>query len=297
MATGGRFQETTLKAVVLAPCGRVDSAEAMLAAGADGLYVGLSSLSQSRRGAELTLEGLEAVCRTARQRRSRVLLSLNLVPLVAEETLWRTVAAQAAEAGITGVILQDAGLARSIRAAHAELELHVSVGAMALNAADAAFWREAGADVVVLQPGSTPGEAAEVRRSGGLEVELFVTGRTCQATLLGRCGMGNYLKQVWKETPWREAVPEGSRKRSGVCYYVCEGSWNDAEGPIGPWGPVPIGLPAPLVDYLEAGVKYLKLGGRDRPLAELVEEIRAVRRAVDEFRRSERYAVSVNTCS
>lgn len=269
-------------AIILAPCGRGDDAETLLAAGADGLYGGLTSLSHGRRGAELSLAGLEDVCRTARGRDAMVLLSLNLMPLVAEEPLWRSIVAEAAAVGIDGVILQDAGLARDLRQSHPGLIIHASVGAAALNAADARFWRRVGADVLVLQPGTTPKEAAFIRHEGDIEVELFVSGRTCQATILGKCGMGNYLKQTWKSSGWREAVPEGSRKRSGVCYYVCEGTWEADQAPIGPWGPVPIELEAPVADYLEAGVTHLKLGGRGRPVGEIVEEIRAIRLAVDE---------------
>ncbi|MFQ5894132.1 MAG: peptidase U32 family protein, partial [Nitrospinota bacterium] len=221
-------------------------------------------------------------CRAARARGGMVLLSLNLMPLVAEEALWRSVVAEATAVGIDGVILQDPGLAWDLRRCHPQLTIHASVGAAALNAADARFWREAGADVLVLQPDTTPQEAASIRQHADIEVELFVSGRTCQATLLGRCGMGNYLKQTWKSSGWREAIPEGSRKRSGVCYYVCEGTWETADGPIGPWGPVPIALDGSLQAFLAAGVTHLKLGGRGRPVGELVEEIRAVRQVVDE---------------
>jgi putative protease len=281
---------------ILAPCGRAEAAETLLAAGADGLYVGLSSLSHGRRGAELSLDEIEAVCRTTHEVGGWVLLSLNLMPLVAEEPRWVALGSEAAAVGVDGVILQDPGLARALRLGHPRLAIHVSVGAMALNAADARFWREAGADALVLQPGTAPEQAASIRRQGGLEVELFVSGRTCQATLLGRCGMGNYLRQAWKRTELREAVPEGSRKRSGVCYYVCEGEWQTAQGPLGPWGPVPIELGAPLASYLEAGVRYLKLGGRDRPTGEVVEEIQAVRRAVAGKEKAEAHAISGHTC-
>ena len=283
--------------VIVAPCGRPDAAETLLAAGADGLYLGMTSLSHGRRGAELSLACIEAVCRTARAWDAFVLLSLNLMPLVAEEPLWRSVVAETVELGVDGVILQDPGLAVDLRRIHPRLAIHASVGAAALNAADARFWREAGADVLVLQPGTTPEEAASIRRDGGIEVELFVSGRTCQATLLGQCGMGNYLKQAWKSSGWRDAIPEGSRKRSGVCYYVCEGAWEEDGDPIGKWGPVPIELGAPLADYLAAGVTHLKLGGRGRPVAELAGEIRAVRQVVDEEEWSSSYALSGNTRS
>jgi putative protease len=219
------------------------------------------------------------------------------MPLVAEESRWEALGSEAVAAGVDGVILQDPGLARTLRLNHPHLAIHVSVGAMALNQADARFWREAGADVVVLQPGASPEEAASIGRPGGLETELFVTGRTCQATLLGRCGMGNYLRQAWKRSELREAVPEGSRKRSGICYYVCEGEWQTDKGPLGPWGPVPIRLDAPLAAYLEAGVKYLKLGGRDRPEAEVAEEIRAVREMLGELESTETHAFSSNSRS
>lgn len=282
---------------ILAPCGRAESAEALLAAGADGLYVGLSSLSHGRRGAELSLLDIESVCKRAHELGGRVLLSLNLMPLVAEEPRWAAIGREAVSAGIDGVILQDPGLARTLREGHPHLAIHVSVGAVALNSADARFWKEAGADVVVLQPGTTPREAAEMRLEGGVEVELFVSGRTCQATLLGRCGMGNYMMQAWRRSELREAIPEGSRKRSGVCYYVCEGEWRHGGEPMDPWGPVAIELASPLEDYLEAGVRHLKLGGRGRPTAEVAEEIRALRSRVARAReRGEAYAVSGHAC-
>lgn len=281
---------------IVAPCGRADAAEALMAAGADWLYVGLASLSHGRRGAELSLDEIEGVCRTVHELGGLVLLSLNLMPLVAEESRWKDLGSEAVERGIDGVVLQDPGLARALRLSHPRLAIHVSVGAMVLNGADARFWRQAGADVVVLQPGASPEEAASVRRQGGLEVELFVSGRTCQATLLGRCGMGNYLKQAWKSSVLREVVPEGSRKRSGVCYYVCEGHWHTDQGPLGHWGPVPISLEAPLASYLEAGVKYLKLGGRDRPTDEVVGEIHAVQRMVGTLEGTEKSAISSHSC-
>lgn len=281
---------------ILAPCGRAEAAEDLLAAGADGLYVGLSSLSHGRRGAELSLDEIKAVCRTTHDLGGWVLLGLNLMPLVAEEPRWVALGLEAAAVGVDGVILQDPGLARALRLGQPNVAIHVSVGAMVLNSADARFWREAGADVLVLQPGTSPEEAASIRRQGGLDVELFVSGRTCQATLLGRCGMGNYLKQVWKRTDLRDSVPEGSRKRSGVCYYVCERDWQTEQGPLGRWGPVPIELDVPLASYMEAGVKYFKLGGRDRPSAEIVEEIRAVRKAVDGGERTETHVISGYAC-
>jgi collagenase-like PrtC family protease len=60
---------------------------------------------------------------------------------------------------------------------------------------------------------------------------------------------------------------------------------------------VPIRLDAPLAAYLEAGVKYLKLGGRDRPEAEVAEEIRAVREMLGELESTETHAFSSNSRS
>lgn len=275
--------------ILLAPAGDPTAAVAALESGADAIYVGLKGWSRGGAKGELTSEELQEVLSAAHARSRRVRVALNTIPRRTERRYLLGRVAELIDWGIDGVIVNDPGLLAELRARYPALCITASIGCAAMNEADVAFYRDLGADAVVLPGTLSLDELRAIAQVPDVMTEVMIH-MVEEFILLGKCWMPSYYRL--NPTPLAEVHGEGNRlvgsmKRggAGVCFKVCEQPWDlYLDGQQVTKRLLPSRQISPindLSDVLDAGVDVVKLQGRSLSPDLLAPLVRRYRAAID----------------
>ena len=275
----------TIRPILLAPVGSLAAAQAALDAGTDAIYVGLKGWSRGGPKSELTAQELQNVLAAAHAQSRHVQVALNTIPRQSERRDLVERVGELIAWGIDGVIVNDAGLLAELRNRYPRLGITASIGCTIMNEADVAFYRDLGADAVVLPGTATPNEIAAFAQVSDVAIEVMVH-MVDEFILLGKCWMPSY----YRLSPTRSRKGNrlmGSVKRggAGVCFKVCEQPWELYRGErcvaIRLLPSRQISATNHLADFLNAGVDVVKLQGRSLPPELLAPLVRRYRLAID----------------
>lgn len=171
--------------------GSIDTARKMIEAGADALYVGVAPdglrLPLLRYSYNLRPDlfgyGLEDFAEIAKLCRSNnVRLHTTLNNLFGSEKAIAAatdLAERLYDLGATAAIVSNPGLVGEIKRRCPQLEVHVSIMSGVCNRASAAFYKDAGADRVILERNLAVDEIAAIGRAAGIDTEVFGFGSYC----------------------------------------------------------------------------------------------------------------------
>jgi len=253
--------------LLLAPAGSRAAVSAVLAAGADAVYAGAGGWSRggARTGlADAEIFAAAAECRAAG---ASFQVALNTVPAAGDVPRFLSAVRRLRDGGVETAILSDPGAIALVRRKCPGLRICASVGASTLNPAEAQFYRELGADAVVVPTAVGREEILPIKAASGLFVEVFVHCRP-EFIIHGKCGLPGYLREASFPAAGARAAgaPEAagpriagslaSAKRTGRCHLVCRAL------------PVPREIRSiedELPDWVTAGVDAFKIEGRDLP--------------------------------
>ena len=256
---------------LLSPAGSRAALEAAVQSGADAVYMGFGAFNARRNAKNFTDEEFADAVAYCHLRGVRVFLTLNTLLTDRELPQAAEVLRKASQMGVDAVLVQDWGVLTLAQAVTPDLPIHASTQ-MSLFTSGGTRWAERlGMERVVLARELSRDDIANVCRSCGAEIEVFVHGALCMC-YSGQCTMSALIGQR-----------SGNR---GACAQPCR-------LPYGVNGPCRGGHPLSLKDanlsaYLQElgdmGVACLKLEGRmKRP--EYVAVITSIyRRLIDEKR-------------
>ncbi len=277
-----------MTARMLAPAGSLEMARAAVDEGADIIYVGPLGFSRRPYESEMSDEAIREAAAYAAARGAELRVVLNTYPTPYDFGRFVDKALGYAADGASGFIVTDVGLLRALRRELPETVLHVSIGSGISNAGDAAFYRDAGADVIILPYRWDVAEIEAVRRASDIGLETFLfetvqTGKVCP----GKCIMSSYLRfRDWLEIEGSRDFHGSANRGAKECYRVCQANWD-----FGVPGAVPHELKLrrdarlmldQLPAFLAAGVTCFKLSGRERPVAMIRDLVRFYRKSIDE---------------
>ena len=100
---------------LLAPAGSPEAVTAAVQAGADAVYLGYGDFNARRNAKNFSLEELAAAVSYCHVRGAKVFLTLNTLVSDRELPAAARTAAEAAEAGVDAVLIQDLGVLRMLR--------------------------------------------------------------------------------------------------------------------------------------------------------------------------------------
>lgn len=289
---GSTLRRPGLPPQLLAPAGSVEMARAALAEGADVLYVGPRGWSRRPAESELSDDEIRLVIDEARALGRELRVVLNTYPSPFEFAAFVAKAEQYAAWGASGFVVTDPGAISVLRSALPDTVLHVSIGSGISNADDCAFYRELGADKIILPyRWDTPEiEAVQQVSDIGLEVFLFETvqtGKICP----GKCIMSSYLRfRTWQPGEGKDYFFGSANRGAKECYRVCQTAWEfrtegASEAEI---RTLKLRRDARLMleqlpAMVASGVEYFKLSGRERPTAMIRDLVRFYRRVLDQL--------------
>lgn len=171
---------------ILAPCGSPEALDAALNAGADAVYLGLSSFSARRNAVNFGFEELKAGVKKAHRQGAKVYAAINTLVFDDELKELEKAIGQAREAEVNGVIVQDFGAARLMKKLAPELKLHASTQMTVTSLSGAEFAKSMGFKRVVLPRELSFKEIKEIASKTDIETEVFVHGALC-VCVSGQC--------------------------------------------------------------------------------------------------------------
>jgi len=271
---------------VLAPAGDWDCVHAAVENGADAVYFGLDRFNARMRAHNFTAADLPELMRFLHRRGVRGYVTFNTLVFSNELADAADYIRTLATAGIDGVIVQDVGICRMIRALSPDLPIHVSTQMTVTSAAGVRFARDLGASLVVLarenslsEIGKLQAELAADTASDGspaptLKLEVFVHGALCVA-YSGQCLTSESLG--------------GRSANRGECAQACrmpydlvaDGRQVDLAGRRYLLSPQDLAGLDVLPDLMRLGISSLKIEGRLKSAEYVANLTRVYREAVD----------------
>lgn len=295
---------------LVCPAGSLPALKAAVDNGADAVYVGFRDATNARNFAGLNFDRDDMVrgIRYAHDRNVRVFLALNTYASTARWSDWTCAADTAAELGVNAVILADPGLMRYCAKNHRDLRLHLSVQGSATNPEAIRFYaRQFAVQRVVLPRVLSLNQVRYVIGNVPVEVEVFGFGSLC-VMVEGRCALSSYVTgespntcgvcSPAKAVRWEESDGGRRSRLNGVLIDVyaprenagyptlCKGRFIVKGGPdMSPVyaleEPTSLNVLGILPELWQAGVKAIKVEGRQRSPAYVAQVTRVLRAALD----------------
>ncbi|MGE5390701.1 MAG: peptidase U32 family protein [Deltaproteobacteria bacterium] len=174
------------------PAGSLEKMKTALVFGADAVYLGGKEFSLRAYAGNLTLQEIAEGLKFARERGSRVYITVNALARNRDIDRLPAYLEELARLGVDGLIISDPGVLRLARKYAPELPLTVSTQASVCNYETAAFYRELGARRVVLARELSMEEIALIKQRADIEIEVFIHGAMC-VSYSGRCLLSHYM--------------------------------------------------------------------------------------------------------
>jgi putative protease len=272
---------------ILAPAGNLEMARAALDAGADAIYAGPLGWSRRPYESEVTDDDIRSMIEYANDLDRSVRIAMNIFPSSLEMNAFEDKVSFFVEMGAAGFIVADIGVIRLLKRRFPEKMVHVSIGSGITNAYDVKFYEDLGADVVILPYRWGEQELEAVKKTSAIGMETFLfetvqTGKICP----GNCTMSSYLKyRDWLEIEGKENTFGSANRGAKECYRVCQIQWDFGQENEGT-GKTKLRRDAHLMlrqlpEFVEIGVQYFKISGRERPVEIIRDLVSFYRKVID----------------
>lgn len=254
---------------ILAPAGSLAIMQQAFQAGADAVYLGGQMFGARAFAANLTEEELLQGIEYVQLHHKRLYLTVNT--LLKNEDIDRLFEflKRPYEAGLDAVIVQDLGVARMIRQAFPDLELHASTQMSITSPYGAALLKEFGASRIVPARELSMEEICRLKKETDLEVEVFVHGALCYS-YSGHCLLSSMIG--------------GRSGNRGRCAQPCRQIYTTDDGGCGYLlSPKDLCGLSRVPDLIRAGVDSFKIEGRMKKPEYVIAAVNAYRKAVDAY--------------
>lgn len=175
---------------LLAPVSDRIMLKAAIDAGADCVYFGLQKLNMRATGKNFTMEELPEIVKQCHDSNVKVFLTVNTIVYDNELEDVKKVISGAKAAGVDYVICWDMAVIHECK--KQGMGFHISTQASIANSEAAKFYKELGAERVVLARECTLEQIKNIIKESGVEVETFVHGAMC-VSVSGRCFTSQHL--------------------------------------------------------------------------------------------------------
>lgn len=272
---------------LLMPAGNLEKLEYAVRYGANAVYLGVVdfSLRAMRKGEIITLDNLKHAVDLAHNLGAKAYLTLNIFAFNNDIQLLESCIDRLKDANPDAVIVSDFGVINMVKKYMPNTPIHISTQTNTLNYESVKFWRDFGAERVILARELPIKDIAEIRNKvPDVELESFIHGSQC-VSFSGRCLLSDYFTN-------------GERKANhGNCSQPCRWSYklvestrpdqyyeiNQDERGSHILSPKDLCLVKHLRELIDAGVDSLKVEGRTKSLYYVSAVSKTYRNAIDEL--------------
>jgi len=249
----------------------------VLSEGADAVYFGIRPPKKKERRYsllwapfEFDLDSAAEAIRILNDAGKRSYITLNVPYPEVQINDVLDLACRVYDAGASAVIVGDPGFAALLKERRPEGEIHASIMGRTVNSETAAFWKEIGAERVILERVLTREEVIAIKQRAGVDVEVFVYGNFC-FFYHGVCRISSYFYGEMCMAP---------------CMDPLEIDGLDAAAPR-PFRSKSLNAYDSLPELFSAGVSSIKIEGRQKSRKYILNALRVFRRAVDALKKGD----------
>lgn len=271
---------------LLMPAGNLEKLEYAVRYGANAVYLGVVdfSLRAMRKGSLITMDNLKEAVDLAHKLGAKAYVTINIFAFNNDIKQLEACIDRFKDAKPDAFIISDYGIFNLVRKYIPEIPVHISTQTNTLNYESVKFWRDLGAERVILARELPIKDIAEIRKNvPDVELESFVHGAQC-VSFSGRCLLSDYFSK-------------GERKANhGNCSQPCRWSYRLVEETrpnefleINQDGrgshilsPKDLCLVKQLPELIDAGIDSFKIEGRTKSLYYVSAVAKAYRQAIDE---------------
>lgn len=179
-------------AEILAPAGSPESLTAAVRCGANAVYVGARRLSARQNARNFSEEELREAVLYCHQRDVRLYVTLNTLVSDSQFQEALSLARFCCEIGVDALIVQDLGLAAALRQCCPQMKLNASTQMSVHSPAGVRLLQDMGFSRVVLSRELSVAQIAQIAKTSGIELEVFVHGALCMC-VSGQCYFSSML--------------------------------------------------------------------------------------------------------
>ncbi|NMF90310.1 U32 family peptidase [Aromatoleum petrolei] len=298
------------KIELVCPAGSLPALKTAVDHGADCVYLGFKDATNARNftGLNFDAKAMTEGVRYAHDRKRKVLVALNTYPQAGNWSGWTAAVDRAADLGIDAIIVADPGLMAYAQKKHPQLRLHLSVQGSATTYEAINFYAERfGIQRAVLPRVLSLPQVQHVIANTQVEIEVFGFGGLC-VMVEGRCALSAYATgespncngacSPGKHVRW-EQTPKGMETRlNGILIdrfddgeragypTLCKGRFDvNGETYYAIEEPTSLNTLELLPELARAGVRAIKIEGRQRSPAYVAQVTRVWREAIDKVMR------------
>jgi len=295
---------------LVCPAGNLPSLKAAVDNGANAVYMGFRDDTNARHFAGLNFapnkmaDGIQY----ARRKGVRVFLALNTYPRSDGFERWQQAVDRAADLGVDALIAADIGVLDYASSRHPDLSLHLSVQGSATNYEALRFYHEHfGVRRAVLPRVLSMSQVRHVVDNAPVEIEVFAFGSLC-VMVEGRCILSSYATgrspntygacSPARHVEWIESADRLDTRLGGVLIQrhpkgenvgyptLCKGTFCVGDHTYHAIeDPTSLNAMELLPELAAAGVKAVKIEGRQRSPVYVAQVTRTWRQALDAFQR------------
>lgn len=270
------------KPELLAPAGNLEKLKIAVQYGADAVFIGGQEYGLRSNADNFTFEEMKEGVEFAKEFGARIYVTTNIFAHNENMAGLEEYILGLKETGIAGIIVADPLIIENCRRLAPEIEIHISTQQSLSNWKAAQFWKESGAERVVLAREVSAEEMKEMKEKVDIEIETFIHGAMCIA-YSGRCTLSNHMTA-------RDS------NRGGCCQscrwnydlYQLEGSstevplFEENDAPFA-MSPKDLNLIKAIPQLIELGIDSLKIEGRMKSIHYIATVVSVYRKVIDAY--------------
>jgi putative protease len=188
------------------PAGNLEKLKIAILFGADAVYLGGKDFSLRAYAGNLSLDEMSEGIDFAHERMKKTYIGVNIFAHNQDLRKIPDFLEKLKELQVDGLIISDPGILRLAKKYAPGIPVTISTQANTSNYEAAAFYRDLGAQRIVLARELTLDEMEEIKRKVEIELEVFIHGAMC-VSYSGRCLLSHYMT--------------GRSANSGACAHPC----------------------------------------------------------------------------
>lgn len=265
------------KPELLAPAGNLEKLKVAIMYGADAVFVGGKEFSLRSQASNFTIEDIKEAVEFAKLYGAAIHVTCNIILHADNLEGIREYLQTLDDIGVTAIIVADPYIIDIAKSMNLRLEVHVSTQLSTLNLKAIEFYKDMGADRVVLGRETTYDDLKVIMDKTPVDIEYFIHGAMC-IHYSGRCMLSNYLS--------RRDANRGGCSQSCRWYY----DLYDENGCINSENDMPFSMSSKdmaLIDHIgeliELGVDSFKIEGRMKSLHYIATVVSTYRKLIDAY--------------
>lgn len=272
------------KIELLAPAGDINKLKTAVEYGADAVYLGGESFGLRKASKNFSVEDIKWATNYLHERGKKIHVTLNIIPHDKDIVGVEEYIEKLNDIGVDALIVADPGMFMKVKKVAPNFPIHISTQGSVTNVETVKFWKDLGAERVVMARELSLEEVSDIIKNVGdeIEIETFAHGAMCMS-YSGRCLLSNYMT--------------GRDANMGDCAQPCRYKYHLVEEKRpGEYFPIEehdegtfimnskdLCMIEHIDDMIRAGISSLKIEGRVKSEYYLATVIRSYRMAIDAY--------------